>query len=97
MFIKSKLSVDVRGSVDQYKNVKELLHAIEKQFKTSRKSVASTLKFKSNKLNSVKGVREHINKIRDIANRLKALKIEMSDVLLVYFILTTLPPQYGSI
>ncbi|KAL4310044.1 hypothetical protein GQ457_01G035740 [Hibiscus cannabinus] len=90
-------SADVRGSIEQYENVQDLLAAIEKQFQTSQKSLASTLimKFTSLKLTTVKGVRDHINKMRDLAARLKALEVEMSDSFLVHYILNTLPPQYG--
>ncbi|KAL4340454.1 hypothetical protein GQ457_08G012720 [Hibiscus cannabinus] len=97
MFIKSKVPADVRGSIEQYENVQDLLAAIEKQFQTSQKSLASTLimKFTSLKLTTVKGVRDHINKMRDLAARLKALEVEMSDSFLVHYILNTLPPQYG--
>ncbi|KAL4304232.1 hypothetical protein GQ457_10G014510 [Hibiscus cannabinus] len=97
MFIKSKVPADVRGSIEQYENVQDLLAAIEKQFHTSQKSLASTLimKFTSLKLTTVKGVRDHINKMRDLAARLKALEVEMSDSFLVHYILNTLPPQYG--
>ncbi|KAL4312678.1 hypothetical protein GQ457_01G005410 [Hibiscus cannabinus] len=97
MFIKSKVPADVRGSIEQYENVQDLLAAIEKQFQTSQKSLASTLimKFTSLKLTTVKGVRDHINKMRDLAARLKALEVEMPDSFLVHYILNTLPPQYG--
>ncbi|KAL4340139.1 hypothetical protein GQ457_08G024220 [Hibiscus cannabinus] len=97
MFIKSKVLADVRGSIEQYENVQDLLPAIEKQFQTSQKSLASTLimKFTSLKLTTVKGVRDHINKMQDLAARLKALEVEMSDSFLVHYILNTLPPQYG--
>ncbi|KAL4388039.1 hypothetical protein GQ457_09G022720 [Hibiscus cannabinus] len=53
------------------------------------------MKFTSLKLTTVKGVRDHINKMRDLAARLKALEVEMSDSFLVHYILNTLPPQYG--
>ncbi|KAL4351255.1 hypothetical protein GQ457_06G019360 [Hibiscus cannabinus] len=56
MFIKSKVPADVRGSIEQYENVQDLLAAIEKQFQTSQKSLAITLimKFTSLKLTTVK-------------------------------------------
>ena len=97
MFIKSKVPADVRGSIEHYENVQELLKAIEKQFQTSQKSLASTLimKFTSLRLTTVRGVRDHINKMRDLAARLKALEVEMSESFLVHYILNTLPPQYG--
>ncbi|GMI66081.1 hypothetical protein HRI_000277400 [Hibiscus trionum] len=54
------------------------------------------MKFRSLKLTTVKGVRDQINKMRDLASRLKALEVEMSESFLVHYILNTLPPQYGS-
>ncbi|KAK8558786.1 hypothetical protein V6N12_042082 [Hibiscus sabdariffa] len=97
MFIKSNAPADVRGSIEQYENVQDLLTAIEKQFQTSQKSLASTLimKFTSLKFTTMKGVRDHINKMRDLTARLKALEVEMHDSFLVHYILNTLPPQYG--
>ncbi|KAH1063949.1 hypothetical protein J1N35_028936, partial [Gossypium stocksii] len=61
-------------------------------------SLANTLilKLTSIKLTTVKGVHDHINKIRDLATRLRALEVEMSESFLVHFILKTLPPQNGS-
>ncbi|GMJ06825.1 hypothetical protein HRI_004351700 [Hibiscus trionum] len=94
MFIKSKVLADVRGSIEHHENVKGLLTAIKKQFQTSQKSLANTLIMKFTSL--VKGVRDHINKMQDLAARLKALEVEMSESFLVYYILNTLPPQYGT-
>ena len=43
MFIKTKISAGIRGSVEQIDKVKPLLKAIEEQFVTSDKALASTL------------------------------------------------------
>ncbi|RVW83740.1 hypothetical protein CK203_045965 [Vitis vinifera] len=76
MFIKTKISDGIRGSVDQHDNVKALLKAIDEQFVTSDKALASTLimKFSSLRLTNVSGVREHIMQMRDIAAQLKILE-----------------------
>ena len=97
MFIKTKISAGIRGSVDQHDNVRGLLKAIDEQFETSDKALASTLimKFSSLRLTSVRGVREHIMQMRDIAAQLKILKVEMSESFLVHYVLNTLPHQYG--
>ncbi|KAA8545088.1 hypothetical protein F0562_019872 [Nyssa sinensis] len=42
MFIKTKISADIRGSVDQHIKVRDLLKAIDEQFVTSDKALAST-------------------------------------------------------
>ncbi|KAA8522096.1 hypothetical protein F0562_012590 [Nyssa sinensis] len=76
MFIKTKISVGIRGSIDQHTKVRDLLKAIDEQFVTSDKALASTLimKFCSTKLDTVRGVREHIMKMRDTAAQLKKLE-----------------------
>nr|DAD46229.1 TPA_asm: hypothetical protein HUJ06_004459 [Nelumbo nucifera] len=89
---------DIRGFVEQYDKVRDLLKAIDDQFVTSEKSLASTLimKFSSLRLTTVKGVREHIMQMRDIAAQLKKLEVDLSKSFLVHFILNTLPQQYES-
>uniref|UniRef100_A0A2N9F8E4 CCHC-type domain-containing protein n=1 Tax=Fagus sylvatica TaxID=28930 RepID=A0A2N9F8E4_FAGSY len=58
--------------------VRDLLKAIDEQFVTSDKALASTLimKFSSLRLTSVRSVREHIMQIRDIVAQLKKLEGE---------------------
>jgi hypothetical protein len=93
MFIKTRISVGICGSVDQHEKVRDLLKAIDEQFVTLDKALASTLimKFSSLRLTSVRGVREHIMQIRDIVAQLKKLEVEMSESFLVHYILNTLP------
>ncbi|XP_020577801.1 uncharacterized protein LOC110022966 [Phalaenopsis equestris] len=97
MFIKTKISAGIRGSVEQHNKVKDLLKAIDEQFATSDKALASTLimQFSSMKLIRIKGVRDHIMHMRDITAQLEALEVKMSESFLVHFILNTLPQQYG--
>jgi hypothetical protein len=97
MFIKTRISAGIRGSVDQHEKVRDLLKAIDEQFVTSDKVLASTLimKFSSLRLISVRGVREHIMQMRDNVAQLKKLEVEMSKSFLVHYILNTLPHQYG--
>ena len=97
MFIKTKITAGIRGSVDQHENVRDLLKIIDEQFITSDKALASTLimKFSSLRLTNIKGVREHIMQMRDIAAQLKKLEVNMSESFLVHYILNTLPPQYS--
>ncbi|KAA8547139.1 hypothetical protein F0562_003595 [Nyssa sinensis] len=56
MFIKTKISVGIRGSIDQHTKVRDLLKAIDEQFVTSDKALASTLimKFCSIRLDTVR-------------------------------------------
>ena len=97
MFIKSNIGKSICGSIFEHAKVKEYLKAIEQQFKTSNKALASTLMTKmcSMKFNGTKGLREHIMEIRDIDAQLKSLEIEMSESFLVHFILNSLPFEYA--
>ncbi|KAA8530791.1 hypothetical protein F0562_005585 [Nyssa sinensis] len=81
MFIKTKISTGIRGLVNQHTKVRDLLKAIDEQFVTSDKALASTLimKFCSMRLDTVRGVCEHIMQIRDTAAQHK--KLENSDLI----------------
>ena len=97
MFIKTKISVGISGSVVQIDKVKPLLKSIDEQFVTSDKALASTLimQFSSTKLTRITGVRDQIMPIMDIVAQLKSLEVTMSDTFLVHYILNTLPQQYS--
>ena len=75
MFIKTKISAGIRGFVDHHEKVQDLLKAIDDQFITSDKALASTLimKFSFLRLTSVKGMREYIMQMQDISAQLKKL------------------------
>ena len=87
MFIKTKISTSIRGSVEQIDKVKPLLKVIDEQFVTSDKALANTsiMRFSSSKLTGIRGVRDHIMRIRDISAQLKTLKVNMSETFLVHF------------
>ena len=97
MFIKSKISASIHGSVEQIDKVKPLLKAIDWQFVTSNEALASTLimQFSSTKLTEITGVNDHIMRMKDIAAQLKSLEVTMSDTFLIHYILKTLPQQYS--
>ncbi|KAG6508324.1 hypothetical protein ZIOFF_033698 [Zingiber officinale] len=78
MFIKTKISDGIRGSLEHYDNVRDLLKAIDDQFVSSDKALASTLihQFSSMKLSGIHGVRDHIMRMRDIAAQLKRLEVQ---------------------
>ncbi|KAF7840705.1 Retrovirus-related Pol polyprotein from transposon TNT 1-94 [Senna tora] len=97
MYIKTKISASMRVSLGECKNVRELLKAINEEFKSLNKALAITLmtKFSSMKLTSIRGVREHIEQMSDIAVQLNLLDIEICESVLFHFIMYSLPPQYG--
>ncbi|RVW97707.1 Retrovirus-related Pol polyprotein from transposon TNT 1-94 [Vitis vinifera] len=92
----SNIGKSICGSIFEHAKVKEYLKAIEQQFKTSNKALASTLMTKMcfMKFNGTKGVHEHIMEMRDTAAQLKSLEIEMFESFLVHFILNSLSSEY---
>jgi hypothetical protein len=62
MFMKSHVSKGIRGSIPECIKVKAFIKAIEKQFVSSDKALASTLmkKLSSKSFDNSKSVREHI-------------------------------------
>ena len=93
MFIKTSISASIRVSVEKHTNVRALLKAIDKQFLTSDKALSHTLimEFSSLRITNVKGVREHIMEMRDIAAQRKTHEVDMSNTFLVHYILNNLP------
>ena len=96
MFIKTKIHSNIRGSIEHHEKVCDLLKAIDEQFNTSGKALASTLiiKFSSKRLTNVWGVCDHIMRMRDIATQLKEFEVKMLDSFL-HYILNTLPQEYA--
>ena len=81
---------------EHYDDVRELLKAIDDQFVTSNKAMASTLimQLTSLKLIGIRGVHEHIMRMRDIAAQLGMLEVEMLEYFLVHYIMCNLPQQF---
>ena len=67
MFIKSKISTGIHGSVDQHEKVRDLLKVIDDQFITSDKALKGTLimKFSFLRFTNVKGVHKYIMQMWD--------------------------------
>ena len=97
MFIKTHISVGIRGYIKKHEKVKELMKAINEQFVKSAKSPPSTLiiQFSTLRLTGVRGMRDHIMHMIDITVQLKSLEVAMFESFLVHYILCTLPPQYN--
>ncbi|XP_073107299.1 uncharacterized protein [Elaeis guineensis] len=98
MFIETHISASICGSIGEHDNVKDLLKTIDEQFESSDKALASTLMTRSSsmRLIRIKGVREHIMHMRDIAAQLKKLEVDISESFLVHFILNSLSQQYSA-
>ena len=97
MFIKTKITIGIKGYVEQYEKVQDFLKAIDEQFFTLDKALASTLilKFSSIHIISARVCMSTSCKCSDIAAQFKKLGIDMLESFLVHFILNTLYHQHG--
>jgi len=92
----TNIPTSIRGCFDRHNNVRALLKAIDEHFVPSDKALVSTLimEFSTIKLLHMKGVREHIMQMSDIAAQLKTLEVDMSESFLVRYIMNNIPPPY---
>ncbi|XP_059441989.1 uncharacterized protein LOC132174333 [Corylus avellana] len=84
------------GSILECHKAKEFIQAVEEQFVSSDKALASTLmkKLSSKTFDNSRSVREHIMKMKDMSAQLKSLEVDISESFLVHFILNSLPSKY---
>ncbi|KAL5569429.1 hypothetical protein UlMin_026004 [Ulmus minor] len=87
-----------RGVVtDEVTNASNFLTEIQKRFAKNDKAETSTLlaSLISIKYKGKGNVREYIMEMSHLASKLKALKLELSDDLLVHLVLISLPAQFN--
>jgi hypothetical protein len=96
MFMKSHVSKVIRGSIPECTKAKAFIKAVEEQFVSFDKALASTLmkKFSGKSFDNSRSVREHIMEMRNMAAQLKSLEIDISKSFLVHFILNSLSSEY---
>ncbi|XP_057755600.1 uncharacterized protein LOC130974762 [Arachis stenosperma] len=97
MIMKHSIHKVFRGSITENKNAKQFLKDVEKFFTKNEKAEASS---PLNKLVSMRykgkgNIREYIMETSHLASKLKALKLELSEDLLMHFILIFLPAHFG--
>lgn len=98
MIIKRGIPEAFRGAVsDDIVTAKEFLAEIEKRFAKNDKAETSTLlqSLISMRYKGKGNIREYIMEMSHLASKLKALKLELSDDLLVHLVLISLPVQFG--
>ena len=98
MIIKCDISETFRGIVSgEVTTTKEFLDDIEKRFVKNKKAETSTLlgSLVSMKYQGQGNIREYIVQMSNIASKLKALKLELSNDLLVHLVLLSLPAQFN--
>ncbi|XP_008799659.1 uncharacterized protein LOC103714250 [Phoenix dactylifera] len=88
---------NVKGSIPECQTAHEFMEAVDQQFASSNKALASTLmaKLSSMRYSGSGSIREQIMEMRDIASQLNAIEITISDFFLVQLILNSLPHEFG--
>jgi hypothetical protein len=102
MIIKGPVSVGLRGAIAEKNQdgveltAMEFMASVEENFKGSSRTYVSTLIMKmcTSRYDGQGGIREHIMSMCDMAVKLKALDISISEGFLVHFIMTSLPAHY---
>ncbi|RVW51060.1 Retrovirus-related Pol polyprotein from transposon TNT 1-94 [Vitis vinifera] len=98
MIMKRGIPEAFRGTVtDEVTNASDFLAEIQKRFAKNDKAKMSMLlaSLISMKYKGKGNVREYIMEMSHLASKLKALKLELSDDLLVHLVLISLPAQFN--
>lgn len=99
MIIKRGIPETFRGAVsDEVTNAKDFLAEIEKRFAKSDKAEISMLlsSLTSKEYKGKGNIREYIMELSHIVSRLKVLKVEISEDILVHLVLNSLPGTFDS-
>ena len=80
-------------------NAKKFLEEIEQYFAKNKKVEARSLlaKLISMKYKGKSNIREYIMKMSNLTSKLKALKLELNEDLLVHLVLISFPAHFGQV
>ncbi|XP_074326748.1 uncharacterized protein LOC141664691 [Apium graveolens] len=97
VIIKRTTPTGFQGSIAESTSVKKFLSEIEQYFAKNEKAETSNLvsKLMTMKHKGKGNIREYIIGMSNLAGKLKELKLELSDELLVHLVLIYFPPQFG--
>jgi len=97
MIMKRSIPEAFRDSITEDSNAKKFLEDVQQFFAKNEKAEASNLlrKLVSMRYKGKGNIREHIMEMSHLASKLKALKLELSEDLLVHLILISLPTHSG--
>ncbi|XP_074341920.1 uncharacterized protein LOC141704424 [Apium graveolens] len=95
--MKRTIPTGFRGSIVESTSTKKFLSEIEQYFSKNEKAETSNIlsKLVTMKYKGKGNIREYIIGMSNFAGKLKELKLELSDDLLVHLVLISLPPQFG--
>ena len=86
-----------RGTMSEETNAREFLNDLKKRFTKNEKAETSMLlaNLISMRYKAKRNIREYILEMSHITSKLKALKLELSEDLLVHLVLISLPAQFS--
>ncbi|XP_024989222.1 uncharacterized protein LOC112523774 [Cynara cardunculus var. scolymus] len=97
MIMKRSILSRFRGSITESTDAKKFLTEIEQFFAKNEKAKASNtlMKLVTMRYKEKGNIREYIMGMSNLNGKLKELKLELSEDLLVHLILISLPAQFG--
>ena len=97
MLMKCSILEAFQGFITESTNAKKFLLDIEQVIAKNEKAETSTLlrKLVGMKYTNKENIREYIMEMSNIAVKLKTLKLQLSDDLLVHLVLISLPVQFS--
>jgi len=97
MIIKRSIPKAFRSSISEGENAKKFIDEIEQYFAKNEKAETSNLlaKLISMKYKGKSNIREYIMEMSNLASKLKALKLELGEDLLVHLVLISLRAHFG--
>ncbi|CAL2278472.1 unnamed protein product [Prunus armeniaca] len=93
LIMRRSTSEEVRGSITETENAKEFIEAIAENFQGSKKAEVGTLmsQLTNMKYNGEGYIRTHILNMVETGNKLKALKVNVDETMMVHFAINSLP------
>ncbi|RVX07895.1 Retrovirus-related Pol polyprotein from transposon TNT 1-94 [Vitis vinifera] len=97
MIMKHSIPEAIRGAILEETQAKAFLDQIANRFAANEKVETNTIlsKLVSMRYKEKENIREYIMKMSNLVTRLKALKLELSEDILVHLVLISLPTQFS--
>ncbi|RVW88542.1 Retrovirus-related Pol polyprotein from transposon TNT 1-94 [Vitis vinifera] len=97
MIMKHSIPETIRGAIPEETQAKAFLDQIENRFAANEKVETNTIlcKLVSMRYKEKENIREYIMEMSNLVTRLKALKLELSEDILVHLVLISLPTQFS--
>ncbi|RVW47053.1 Retrovirus-related Pol polyprotein from transposon TNT 1-94 [Vitis vinifera] len=97
MIMKHSIPEAIRGAIPEETQAKAFLDQIANQFAANEKVEISTIlsKLVSMRYKGKENIREYIMEMSNLVTRLKALKLELSEDILMHLVLISMPTQFS--